>query len=72
MTIQQYGNKNVTNTTHLNYNTEWQVFHTCATNKTIVTSEELHWWVTSYVIYMKRNSLYHSMLTFFYLNNFNK
>ncbi len=59
MTIQQYGNKNITNTTHLNANTEWEVYHTCASNKTIETSEDLFWWVTNYVLYMKRNSSYH-------------
>ena len=59
MQIKQFGNKNITNITHLNFNTEWRVFHTCATNKTIVTNEDLYWWVASYVIYIKRNSMYH-------------
>lgn len=59
MKIQQYGNKNFTNITHLSYNTEWQVFHTCAMHKIIVTSEELHWWVTTYVIFIKRHTAYH-------------
>ncbi len=83
MSIQQYGNKNTTNITHLSYNTEWQIYDTCAVNKTIVTSEDLNWyecfylywlvymifflfkllsirWVTSYVVYIKRESIYHS------------
>jgi nicotinic acetylcholine receptor, invertebrate len=59
MVIQQYGNKNVTNLTHLTYNTEWMVYDTCAINKTIITGHELEWWVTSYVIYIKRESIYH-------------
>lgn len=59
MTINQFGNKNTTNITHLSYNTEWNVYDTCALHKIIVTSEELYWWVTSYVIYIKRQSAYH-------------
>ena len=59
MKIQQFGNKNVTNITHLSYNTEWQIYHTCALDKIIVTTEDLHWWVTSYVIYIKRHTSYH-------------
>ena len=35
------------------------MFDTCALHKIIVTSEELYWWVTSYVIYIKRQSAYH-------------
>ena len=59
MIIQQYDNKNVTNLTHLAYNTEWVVYDTCAINKTITTGHELHWWIASYVIYIKRESMYH-------------
>ena len=59
MLVRQFENKNVTNTTHLSYNTEWNVFATCALNKTIITSEDTYWWVASYVIYIKRNSSYH-------------
>lgn len=59
MKIQQFGNKNVTNITHLSYNTEWTVYDTCALTKVIVTSEELHWWVSSYRIFIFRLSLYH-------------
>ena len=59
MVIQQYDNKNVTNLTHLAYNTEWLVYDTCALNVTLKTSQNLEWWVTSYVIYIKRESIYH-------------
>jgi hypothetical protein len=68
MTILQYGNKNVTNMTHLNNNTEWKILETCAINKTIVTTENFHWWVTSYVIRMKRHSIYYrNLLAHFFL-----
>jgi hypothetical protein len=59
MIIQQYENKNVTNLTHLAYNSEWMVYHNCALNKTIKTAHGLEWWVNSYVIYIKRESIYH-------------
>ena len=59
MSILQFGNKNFTNVTHISHNTEWIIYHTCATNKTIMTSEHLHWWVTRYVINIKRQSAYH-------------
>ena len=59
MIIQQYDNKNVTNLTHLAYNNKWMVYHNCAINKTIKTGHGLEWWVTSYVIYIKRESMYH-------------
>jgi nicotinic acetylcholine receptor, invertebrate len=59
MMIQQTDNKNVTKLTHLAYNTEWQVYDTCAINKTIKTSVDLEWWVTSYVIEIKRESIYY-------------
>ena len=59
MSIKQFENKNVTNITHLNHNTEWNIYHTCAVNRTITTSENLNWWVTSYVIHIKRQSMYH-------------
>lgn len=59
MVILQYGNKNVTNITHLAMNTEWFIYDTCALNKTITTSADLHWSVTSYVLYIKRESIYH-------------
>ena len=59
MVILQFGNKNVTNITHLAYNTEWLIYDTCALNKTIKTSQDLDWWVTSYVVFIKRESIYH-------------
>ena len=59
MIVQQYGNKNVTNLTHLAYNTEWKVYDTCAINRTILTSQNLEWWISSYVIYIRRESMYH-------------
>jgi hypothetical protein len=59
MTINQYGNKTITNITHLNQNTEWQVYQTCALHKVIETNEGLFWWVTSYVIYIERHTVYH-------------
>jgi hypothetical protein len=59
MHILQFKNKNVTNITHLATNTEWIIYDTCAFNKTIVTSENLEWSVTSYVLYIKRESIYH-------------
>ena len=59
MIIQQLGNKNATNLTHLTYNSEWMVYDTCAINKTITTGHELEWWVSSYAIYIKRESIYH-------------
>ena len=55
----QFGNKNITNLTHLAYNTEWNTYKTCAFNTTIKTSQNLDWWVTSYVIHIKRESIYH-------------
>lgn len=59
MEILQYEKKNFTNITHLAYNTEWNIYSTCALNKTIKTSQDLEWWVTSYVVYIKRESIYH-------------
>ena len=59
MHILQFKNKNVTNITHLATNTEWIIYDTCAFNKTIVASENLEWSVTSYVLYIKRESIYH-------------
>ena len=59
MSILQLGNKNFTNITHMSHNTEWFIYHTCASNETIITSEDLYWWVTTYVIYIKRQSTYH-------------
>ncbi len=59
MKLLLYGNKNTTNITHLSVNTEWNVFKTKAINKTIETSEDLFWWMTSYVILIKRSSTYH-------------
>jgi hypothetical protein len=35
------------------------VYDTCALNVTLKTSQNLEWWVTSYVIYIKRESIYH-------------
>jgi hypothetical protein len=59
MKINQFGKMNVTNITHLSYNTEFQIYDTCASDKIIETSENLYWWVTSYVIYIERQSIYH-------------
>jgi hypothetical protein len=59
MVILQYGNKNVTNLTHLAQNTEWFIYNTCAMNSTIRTSSNLKWWVTRYAIKIKRQSIYH-------------
>ena len=59
MKVLQFGNKNITNLTHLAYNTEWMIYETCALNTTIKTSQNLDWWVTSYVIHIKRESIYH-------------
>ncbi len=59
MKLLLFGNKNTTNITHLSVNTEWNVFKTKAINKTIETSEDLFWWMTSYVILIKRSSTYH-------------
>ena len=58
MVILQYGNKNVTNLTHLAQNTEWYIYNTCAVNSTIKISD-LKWWVTRYAIKIKRQSIYH-------------
>jgi hypothetical protein len=58
MVILQYGNKNVTNLTHLAQNTEWFIYNTCAVNSTIKISD-LKWWVTRYAIKIKRQSIYH-------------
>ncbi len=59
MLILQYGNKNITNLTHLAQNTEWFIYNTCAMNSTIRTSANLKWWVTRYAIQIKRESIYH-------------
>ncbi len=59
MKIEQYANKNITNTTHLNSNTEWQILYTWASVKQIVTSDGLYWWVSNYVIKIKRKISYH-------------
>jgi len=59
MTILQYENKNITNLTHLANNTEWYIYNTCALNKTIETSAGLKWWLTRYVVQIKRASIYH-------------
>jgi hypothetical protein len=59
MVILQYGNKNVTNLTHLAHNTEWLIYNTCALNQTIETSAGLKWWVTKHVVQIKRESIYH-------------
>ena len=59
MKIQQYLNKSTTNITHLVKNTEWTVYDTCAFDKVIVTNEDLHWSVTSYVIRIKREYAYY-------------
>jgi nicotinic acetylcholine receptor, invertebrate len=59
MTILQYENKTVTNITHLSQGTQWLVYDTCAVAKIIETSGGLYWWVTSYVIFIKRHTVYH-------------
>jgi hypothetical protein len=59
MIILLYENINVTNLTHLAYNTEWLIYNTCAINKTITTSENLNWWVNKFVLHIKRESIYH-------------
>lgn len=59
MKITQFDNINVTNTTHFSYNAEFEIYDTCATEKLIETSEDLFWWVTSYTIYVERQSTYH-------------
>jgi len=59
MVIKQFSDANVTNLTHLVYNSEWIVYDTCALNKTISTGQNLKWWATSYVIYIRRESIYH-------------
>jgi nicotinic acetylcholine receptor, invertebrate len=59
MTILQFDNKNVTNLTHLARDTEWAIYNTCAMNETITVSADTQWWVTSYVIQIKRESIYH-------------
>jgi len=59
MILLQYGNKRVTNLTHLSQNTEWIIYNTCALNKTIETNAALKWWVTRYAIQIKRASIYH-------------
>jgi hypothetical protein len=58
MSIMQYKDLNITNTTHMSFNTEFDVMDTCAKHEVIETSADLFWWVTSYVIYIKRHSLY--------------
>ncbi len=60
MNLKQFGNKNITNITHLANNTQWKVYHTCAVNKIITTSDGLDWWVNSYVIYMQRETAYYT------------
>ena len=40
-------------------NTEWRIYHTYASNHTEMTGENLEWWIVSYTVYIKRNSLYH-------------
>jgi nicotinic acetylcholine receptor, invertebrate len=59
MTILQFGNKNVTNLTHLAHNTEWNIYNTCAKNETITIGEGTLWWITTYVIKIKRESIYY-------------
>ena len=59
MVIRQNGNKNFTNLTHLASSTEWFIYDTCASNFTITTNENLHWWVNKYVVHIKRESIYH-------------
>lgn len=70
MIIRQFENKNITNTTHLAYNTEWVIYDTCALNKTIQVSNDLNWWVTSYIVYIKRESIYHVMLKIDFFKDF--
>jgi hypothetical protein len=65
MEVLQYANKNTTNLTHLLENSEWNIYDTCAINTTYKTNSDLEWWVTSYVIRMKRNSTYYIYTLFF-------
>ncbi len=44
---------------HLANNTQWKVYHTCATNKIIRTSDDLDWWVNSYIVFMERETTYY-------------
>jgi hypothetical protein len=44
---------------HLNSNSEWIVYKSTALSKQIVTSEDLFWWVTSYILEIKRVGTYH-------------
>ena len=64
MIVLQHENKNITNLTHMAHNTEWLIYNTCAMNHTINLGKDLKWWVTRYVIQIKRESIYH-----FYVNN---
>jgi hypothetical protein len=59
MKIQINDNKNTTNITHLADSTEWIIYDTCASNFTVTTSADLHWWVNKYVIKIKRRSNYY-------------
>ena len=59
MTIRQFDNKNKTNVTHLTKNTEWRVYNTYAGIRTIVTSEDYYWWVSTYSIFIMRDTSYH-------------
>jgi hypothetical protein len=60
MIILLYGNKNITNLTYLAKNTEWRIYNTCAMNHTIkLGNDHSDWWVTRYVIQIKRESIYH-------------
>ena len=59
MTIRQFDNKNKTNVTHLTKNTEWRVYNTYAGIRTIITSEDYYWWVSTYSIFIERDTSYH-------------
>jgi hypothetical protein len=59
MIVLQHENKNITNLTHMAHNTEWLIYNTCAMNHTINLGKDLKWWVTRYVIQIKRESIYH-------------
>jgi hypothetical protein len=59
MSVKQFANKNSTNLTHLTRSTEWIISDTYATHTLEKITEDLHWWITKYVIRIKRESIYY-------------
>ena len=57
--LAQYEDKNTTNITHLTENSGWRVYRTCATSEIYTVSSDLHRWINTYMICVKRNSTYH-------------